>query len=219
MATKHKKQVLSWLACAFFLTTLLLAGNAFAATSTVTVTSTPFLSFSDVPDPVSLGTLTVPIADTELTTDSDGNLPAGRHLTIQDTRGDGGLNLQIQADAFTPAAQLSRNDLLVVTSTNDQLSETVVNNVEYISGFTGDQTITAPLNTSSTTFSDPATYTAVSNNSLDVARDLLQGQLSSGTGRTGEMHVSVSFYLMVPKLTIPNEYYTTLTFTLSDDTV
>lgn len=218
MVSKQQKRGITWLTCALFLATTFMSAQAFAATSTVTVTSTPFLSFTDVPDPLSIGSLVTPTADTELTSDADGNLPAARHLTIQDTRGCGGLNLQLQADAYTPAGQLSRNNLLVVSSTNDQLSEPVVGNVEYITGFSGDQTITAPLNTASTTFSDPNTYTAISNNSLDVARDLLQGNLNAPTGRTGEMHISLSFYQLVPKLTIPNDYYTTLTFTLSDDT-
>lgn len=209
---------MAWFACAAFLVSTFVAGSALAATSTVTVTSTPFLSFTDVPDPLSLGSLTVPTADAELTSDADGNLSTSRHLTIQDNRGCGGLNLQLQTNAYTPAGQLSRNDLRVITSTNDQESGTVVNNVEYLAGFSGDQNITAPLNTGSTTFSDPNTYTAVANNSMDVARDLLQGNLSSPTGRTGQMHISLSFYQLVPKLTIPNEYYTKLTFTLSDDT-
>lgn len=219
MTIKQTKQGLTWITYTLlFLTTILASSNAFAATSTITITSTPFLSFSDIPDALSVGSLGVPTVDTEVTSDADGNLPVTRHLTIQDTRGCGGLNLQLQASAYTPAAQLSRNNLRVITSTNDQLSEAVVGNVEYIAGFAGDQTITPPLNTASTTFSDPNIYTAVANNSLDVARDLLQGNLTSPTGRTGEIHVSLSFYQLVPKLTIPNDYYTTLTFTLSDDT-
>lgn len=218
MISKQQKQGIGWITCVLFVTVTFMSTHAFAATSTITVTSTPFLSFTDIPDPLSIGSLATPIADTELTSDADGNLPKARHLTIQDTRGCGGINLQLQADAYTPAGQLSRNNLLVVSSTNDQLSESVVNNVEYIAGFSGDQTVTAPLNTASTTFSDPSIYTAVSNNSLEIARDLLQGNLTAPTGRAGEMHISLSFYQLVPKLTIPNDYYTTLTFTLSDDT-
>lgn len=219
MTLPRKKQTLAWICGALLLVTVAVSSSAFAATSTISVTSTPFLSFTDVPDPFSMGSLTVPTADMELTSDGDGNLPATRHLTIQDTRGCGGLKLQLQAGAFAPAStQVTAANLKVVTSTSDQLSEPVVGNVEYITGFTGDQTITAPLNTASTTFSDPNVYTAVANNSLDVARDLLQGNLSAPAGRTGEMHVSISFYLLVPKLTLPSDYATTLTFTLSDDT-
>ncbi|MBU0668455.1 hypothetical protein KJ835_05040, partial [Patescibacteria group bacterium] len=202
----------------------LIAGTTLAATSTIVVTSTPFLSFTDIPDSISIGTLTVPIADTALVSDTDGNLPVERHLTISDTRGCGGLTLQIQAAAFTPAStQIIPADIRVVTSTNDQLNETVIGNVEYISGFAGDQTITAPRSVASTTFSDSTLFTNAPfdtvDNTLTGAINLLDGDLTAPAGRTGQMHVSTSFYLLVPKLTLPDRYYTTLTYTLSDNTI
>lgn len=210
----------TFLASAFFLASTIIAGSsAFAATSSIIVTSSPYISFVDIPNSISLGILPVPTADTNLLSDSDGQLPSSRHLTIVDNRGCGGINLQVQANSFTPAStQVIPDNLLVVTSTNTAETGTDVNNIKYLSGFTGDQTATAPLNTASTTFSDPATFTAVSNNSLEVARDIIDGTLTAPTGRTGQMHVGMSFYLSIPKYTTPGDYYTMLTYTLSDDT-
>ncbi|MBU0660647.1 hypothetical protein KKG22_00540, partial [Patescibacteria group bacterium] len=64
-----EKQGLAIILCAFFLAEVLIAGTTLAATSTIVVTSTPFLSFTDIPDSISIGTLTVPIADTALVSD------------------------------------------------------------------------------------------------------------------------------------------------------
>ena len=109
------------------ISTSLLISSAIAATSTVIVTSTPYLSFTDVPDSILMGTLTVPTANTALVSDIDGNLPAVNHLTISDTRGDGGLSLQIQASDFSPASEaMIPANIRVVTSTNDQLSESEI---------------------------------------------------------------------------------------------
>lgn len=223
MTTKHKKQILGWLAGTSLLVSAFTAGSALAATSTITVTSTPLLSFANVPDPLSMGSISVPLADTELTSDSDGILPSSRYLVIEDTRGCGGLNLQLQADNFTPSTTPElKNELRVITSTADFIDGVVVNGVKYYSGFAGDQTITAPLNAPGINFSDPTLFTDppfdTVDNTLDTPLDLLQGNLNAPTGRTGYMQINTVFYLLVPKLTVPNDYYTTLTFTLSDDT-
>ncbi|MBU0661515.1 hypothetical protein KKG22_05070, partial [Patescibacteria group bacterium] len=86
-----EKQGLAVILCAFFLAGVLISSTTLAATSTIIVTSTPFLSFTYMPDSISIGILTVPITNTALTSDTDGNLPSARHLTISDTRGCGGL--------------------------------------------------------------------------------------------------------------------------------
>jgi hypothetical protein len=220
MVKKHKQQILILLACTIFLTSALISGKTFAATSTITITSTPFLSFNDIPDSFQIGSLTVPTVNTSLYSDSDGiNLPASRHLTIKDSRKCGGLNLQLQADTFLPFQTPDlRNTLRVVTTTADQLQGTVVNNVEYLEGFSGDQAIIAPLEAGSTNFGKASTFTSL-NNTLNTPIDLLQGKLNAPAGRDGEIHISVSFYLEIPKLYIPNSYHTTLTYTLSDDTI
>lgn len=214
-----KTKLLIAISCVLLLINAGISSISYAATSTITVTSTPYLSFIDVPDSIEIGDLITPTSDTALFSDSNGiNLPSSRHLTIRDTRGCGGLNLQLQADSFTPSStQIIPNNLRVVTTTADQESGTVVSNVEYLSGYTGDQTITAPLEAGSTDFGTSTTFTSKTN-SLETARDLLQGNLTAPTGRDGQIHISTSFYLLVPKLTIPNDYYTTLTYTLSDDT-
>ena len=219
MRKTQKKQFILSALCAASLLSTLIASSAFAATSTIIVTSAPYISFVDIPNSISLGSFAVPIADTDLLSDSDGQLPTSRHLTVLDNRGCGGINLQAQAAAFTPVStQVVPDNLLAVTSTNTAEAGSEVNNIKYLTGFSGDQTATAPLNTASSTFSDPATFTAVSNNSLEVARDIMNGSLTAPTGRNGQMHVGMSFYLSIPKYTTPNTYYTTLSYSLSVDT-
>lgn len=218
MQKRTKKQI-TFFASAFFLATTIMSGMALAATSTITITSSPFLSFVSVPESFSIANISVPTSDLEITSDPDGNLQPSRWLTIADTRGCGGLNLQVEASAFTPAStQVIANNLRVVTSPSTFYDGPVVNNIKYNPTFTGDQTATAPLSAGSINFSDPSTFTAVGNNSLEVARDVIAGTLTAPTGREGQMHVGMSFYLSLPKFTAPNAYHTTLTFTLADDT-
>lgn len=223
MNTERKKQILAIIACVSLVISALTVRNAFAATSTITITSTPFLSFIDIPDSVQVHSITVPTVDTEITSDSDGFLSSPRFLRIQDTRGCGGLNLQAQADDFTPATTPEmKNELRLVTSTTDFVDAVVVGGVKYFAGFTGDQGITTPLNVAGPNFSDPTLFTGAPfdtvDNTLDSPLDLMQGNLTAPTGRSGAMQIDLSYYLLIPKYTPPNNYYTTLTFTLSDDT-
>ena len=219
MRKTQKKQLVLSALCAGSLLSTLIASSAFAATSTIIVTSSPYLAFVSIPDSMSIGSFSVPTSDMELTSDSNGTLPPSRWLTIQDNRGCGGLNLQLQANNFTPVStDVTTDNLRVVTSASTFYDGPVVNNIKYNSAFVGDQTATAPLNAGTINFSDPVTFTSLGNNSLDVARDLIDGPLTSPTGREGQMHIGVSFYLFVPKYTSAGDYYSTLTYTLSDDT-
>ncbi|HMR00778.1 MAG TPA: hypothetical protein PKA32_00120 [Candidatus Gracilibacteria bacterium] len=216
---KRTSKRLIFFASIFFLATSIMSGMALAATSTITVTSSPYLSFVTIPESFSMANIVVPTSDLELTSDSNGVLPPNRWLTIQDNRGCGGLNLQLQANDFTPiSTEITTSNLRVVTSASTFYDGPTINNITYNSGFVGDQTATAPLNAGTINFSNPTTFTSLGNNSLDVPRDLIDGTLTAPTGRQGQMHFGLSFYLFVPKYTSPGNYYTKLTYTLSDDT-
>lgn len=217
-----------------FLLSTLLPLTASAITSTIQVTSSPFLSFVDTVDSFRI-TTNAPVfsADMEYTGDlSAQDLPPERYITIQDTRGSGGFNLQIQASEFQPA-QTSPNPSLnnnfrIITSTNDAFAGTEENGIKYagdgIDPYTGQTGIIAPLNTISTNFADPTLFTSspfdggINILTTDTPIDIMQGTLSAANGRNGLIHLSVSFYLLIPKFQAPGEYYSTLTYTLTDAT-
>ena len=216
---------------ALALVNLLYASSAGAAGSTITISSNPFLSFLDIPDSITMGAppYTVPVTNLNLVSDENGLLTFGRSLTIQDTREDGGFLLQLDASEFlpTPATDL-RNNLRIVTSPASSLYLDIVpvNGIKYLpadgeSAFIGSQTVTAPLTATGTNFSDPATFTAVSGNTLNNTVDIMNGCLTTG-GRKGKMNVHTSYNLAVPKYTVPpstgDQYYSKLTYTLSDHT-
>lgn len=216
---------------ALALVNLLYASSAWAAGSTITITSNPYLSFLNIPDSLTLGAApyTVPVTNLSLVSDENGLLPSSRSLTLQDTREDGGFLLQLDASEFlpTPATDL-RNGLRIVTSPASTLYSDIVpvNGVKYLpadgeTAFIGNQTVNAPLTATGTAFSDTTTFTAVSGNVLNTTVDILDGCLTSG-GRKGKMNVHVSYNMDVPKYTVPpatgDQYYSTLTYTLSDYT-
>lgn len=210
---------------------LLIPAFVLAAESTITVTSTPFLAFTDIPDSFALGTFpyTVPVTDTHYFSDSSGVLPPSRSLTVQDTRENGGFILQMDAEAFQPSPPIDfRDNLKIVSSGFSDLygDLTPVNGIIYLpadgeTGFIGDQTVSAPVNSVTIDFDDPTAYTAVSGNTLNTTVDLMDGCLTSG-GRKGKMNVHLAFDALIPKYTVPpssgDQYYTTLVYTLSDYT-
>ncbi len=220
----------------FFITALTLinliyASSTLAAESTITVTSTPFLAFTDIPDSFALGTFpyTIPVTDTHYFSDPSGTLPSSRSLTVQDTRENGGFILQLSAEEFQPTPPVDfRNNLKIVSSGASDLygDLTPVNGIIYLpaddeTSFIGDQTVSAPLDSGSIDFDDSATFNSVSDNTLNTTVDLMDGCLTSG-GRKGQMNVHLAFDALIPKYTLPpssgDQYYTTLVYTLSDYT-
>jgi len=213
-----------------------LALPAYAITSTIQVTHTPYLSFVQVPESFQIpesGPFPVQILDNTIPTNySDVLLPEKRYLTVQDTRGCGGFNLQVTASAFQPAPtppNPSLNDgLRILTSTYDAQTGTEENGVKYYAAeeetYTGEKGIIAPLNTASTDFNNTAIFSAPpfdngSNIMLtDTPVDIMQGELAAPLGRDGIMHLATTFALKIPKFYAPDDYYTTLTFTLTDAT-
>lgn len=211
-----------------------------ALTSTIQVTHSPHLSFADIPDSINLtNNITPPITDTELTTDESSQpLPETNYITVQDTRNCGGFNLQISADAFSPAPTAPNtslnNDFRIITSTNDDITganvETDASNpgIKYYgengATFQGSKGIVAPLNVTTTNFADPTLFTSAPFNTgsniltQGTQIDLMQGGLTAPAGRNGLMHQSISYYIKIPKFTVPTQHYTTITYTLTDNT-
>lgn len=191
--------------------------------STIEISRTPYLFFADVPNSFSFNPVTTAVTDTELTSDSDGVLGDERLLTVEDTRGCGGLLLQLEASTFTPAAGASlNNNFRVVTSSQSGDVGTEVNGIKYLSGFEGDQSGIAPLNVATVNFSDAELFTAApfddGRNILNQPVDLIQGDLDSNSGRIGQMQLGLSFYVNITKYFNPGTYTSTLTFTLTDST-
>lgn len=221
MTLQKKIRLFTLTSFVLLITAIGVQNTAHGATSGVIVEYIPYLSFQNIPDSFILGSTSVPIADTSFMSDSGDTLPVSRHLTVVDNRDCGGFNLLLSASNFSVSPTLN-NSFRVVTSTQDAISESVVSGVKYYTGFSGAQTVAAPLNVTTSEFNDIALFTDApfdtTDNILNEPIDVLQAPLTAPNGRVGTMHVSMSFALTVPKLTIPGNNYTTLTFTLSDDT-
>lgn len=237
----HKHIIKLTLKTTLIISTILLTTSITnALTATVKITKTPHLAFYQIPESYRItSTQTPPTTDTELTSDqSNQDLPESRYLTIQDTRNCGGFTLQVSASEFQPSPTSPNpslnNGFRIITSTNDAISGANVETdssypgVKYYgengTNFIGTKQITAPLNVTTTNFADPTLFTqAPFNNGSNILTantpiDIMQGGLTAPAGRKGLMHLSLSYYLKIPKFTAPNNYYTTLTYTLIDNT-
>ncbi len=202
-------------------------------TSTVSVNRSGSLSFIALPSSFDFGSMGIPTGRTATFSDATataGNLPQAKRLAVQDTRGQGGFTLTLSANGdFSDGGS---NSILVSNASPDDnlrivtsplfngASGTTTNGVVYESGFSGPEDVTALVNTAATDFSDEATFTSVSNNILDTATpvDVLNGTLSSSTGRIGIMDVGSSAMLYIPAYQAAGSYTTTLTWTLADST-
>jgi hypothetical protein len=238
---KNKWQISLIIVMALYANTIIIAPTL-AIDSTIQITRSPFLSFVQIPSSFSIApAMSVPVSDTAVLSDSGASLPSSRYLTIQDTRNSGGLSLQVEASSFLPAPvspnPLLNNNFRMITSTADAITGTnvqTINGIKYYGenrdAFAGPTNIVTPLNSSASDFSNPAIFTDSTfftnpayftgyGNILEpgIPLDLMQGCLNSG-GRNGFMHLSTSFHLIIPKFIAPNDYYTTLTYTLMDNT-
>lgn len=197
------------------------------------ITSDLFLSFTQFPASFTFPSSVTSTSSFRVYSDQGATLPDTRLIKIQDTRDTGGFALQVVATNFTsPSGHvIPRDGLRIVTSTAlaQPPAGTVDNDVLYITGFSGETGVNAPLRTTLgptcldfgqlTTFTSPACVFDPSANSLDRTVDLLLGSLPASQGRSGEMAVGVSYSLLVPAYSIPDTYHTVLTFTLSDATL
>ncbi len=200
--------------------------------SNIDISRTPYLSFVDLPESFAFNNISVPINDTGIVSDATINLstpgavlPPERVISISDTRASGGFNLQVTATDFSGgSSSIPNSGFRLVSSSAITLGvgDTVNNNVVYMNGFSGQQGLIAPLAVSATAdFSDTTTFTSgayAATNTLDGTVDLLQGCLTEAQGRNGEVGLGISYYLEVPKLTPPEDYNSTLTYTITDTT-
>lgn len=207
---------------------LFIPSFTYGATSTITISSTSYLSFSEIPKTFILNStpLTVPTSDQIMTSDTGDKLEPAKALTVMDNRNCGGFNLTMQASNFEPSASNLNDNFRVITSpkttkyTNNVLTE---NGVNYLDGFTGIKNMEAPLNVETADFSAAGNFTSFGNtNTLNKTITLLSGPLTAPDGRNGEMNINLSFYISISKYQPPpsvgDQYYSTLTFTLSDAT-
>jgi len=233
---RYKKQLFIGTVLALSLN-LLCSGVALGESdqSTVNVDRVGSLSFFAIPSNFDFGTITTPGARTPEFSDPtvvSSNLPIGKRLTVEDTRGAGGFTVTLSAnDNFLDGG--TNTILISNTAPNDNLrivtspflpgiSGTTTNGVIYETGFSGPSTVNALVNTLTNDFSQESTFTNVSNNILDTSTPVvvLDGTLTlaSGDGRVGLMTTGTSSMLYIPAFQGAGQYTTTLTWTLSDST-
>ena len=196
--------------------------------SSITVTREAFLTFNSSFENFTFdfSNIAADVSGADLFSDSGTTLSDLRLLKIKDNRGCGGFNLQMEATTFTPSGPntVTTDNFHVITSTamENPPSGSANNNIYYLSGFNGAQNATAPVNSScpkfdqTTTFTDPSCIT--SNNTLNGLVDIIQGGLEAPAGRSGEMALGLAFHLQIPPYTLPDTYYSTITYTLTDAT-
>lgn len=204
--------------------------------STVSINRTGSLSFDTIPTNFDFGAMMVPVLRTATFSDptvTAGSLPAGKKLTVQDTRGQGGFMVTISANGnfietsggpgIIAVSNTSPNDNLRIVTSPLFVGATGVttNGMVYEPGFGGPQTVSAEIGTASDNFADPNTFLNVSNNILDTAVpvDVLNGTLPGTDGRIGLVSTGVSAMLYIPAFQATGQYVTTLTWTLSDSTL
>ena len=201
--------------------------------STVNINRTGSLSFYDIPSSFNFGTTTVQSTKTPTFSDplvTAGSLPAGKKITVQDTRGEGGFTVTLSANGdFSDGG--SNTIAISNTAPNDNLrivtsplvtgvTGTTTSGIVYETGFAGPQTVNAQVTTSSNNFAEEGTFTGVTGNVLDttVPVDVFDGTLASTDGRIGRMSAGVSAMLQIPAFQADGQYVTTLTWTLTDST-
>lgn len=216
---------------------LLWAGSVFGQSSnqsTVSVNRSGSLSFTSIPSSFDFGVNVVPSQRTAAFSDGGitaGNLPANKKITIQDTRGEGGFIVTISANGPFHDENNTRTLAISNTSPNDNLrmvttpafdgaAGTTTGGLVYENGFIGDQTVVGRINTAAINFGDETTFTNVSNNVLDtqVPVDVFDGTLPANSGRIGKLSAAAAAMLYIPALQGSGQYFTTLTWTLSDST-
>lgn len=200
--------------------------------SSIAITRTPYLSFADLPDPFSFTSYTASAATGAIFSDPTvdlsvpgAGLPSSRKLIVSDTRNSGGFNLQVSATNFTGGTvTINKSNLRVLSSPHlsSPPAGAIANDVLYLSGFIGQQTLTTPVKAATDanlgTDSVFTTGTSAGHNALSGTVDILDGCLSSIQGRNGQMAIGMSFYLAIPKFTPPGTYDSTVTYTITDST-
>lgn len=194
--------------------------NQFCGSQTI---SSSTLTFQDIPDTFNFGTITEGSAQDLFNnaTPPDANEPgADDLLQILDDRNSGGFTVTVDPDGTfieeTATYTIPLANLFMVTSL-DETDPGNVGGITYGAGFSGDQTVSSPLyvDVDSVSLTDTGTY---STNFGSAPVVIMDGTLSSGSGRDGTMSVFTSFYLNIPASQEPGSYALKLTYTLTDST-
>jgi len=218
-------------------------GSAFTLTDTADVTFICVISGNEqcaqvnieselsvsAPDNFSFGTVSAP---NEAFSKNDATyiLDSNDYVTVTDTRGSSGFNLQVQAAfaGFTDGAShyLPLQNFWVAT-TAASTGGTQIDGVEYTGSDITPETILAPVDTSGNSLLDAASFTnfgsSLGSGSTFTAPgdpvpiDLMLGGVT-GAGRVGAFKQNVNYYLGIPIGQPIGTYNVTLTFTVTDAT-
>ncbi|MCA9373584.1 hypothetical protein KC725_00325 [Candidatus Peregrinibacteria bacterium] len=199
--------------------------QAFCGTQTISAST---LTFQDIPDSFNFGTITGGSSQDLFSNDNPGgsNSPgADDLLQIYDDRNSGGFTLTVDPDGtFEEETQTYAIPLtnLYLVSSLDETDPGNIGGVTYNAGFSGDQTVSAPLyvDVDSADLTDTSTYTGLAPGSQFGAGPivLMDGTLPSASGRDGAMSTFTNFYLHIDPAQQAGSYSLVLTYTLSDST-
>ena len=196
-----------------------------SAGSSIAVTRTPYLSIDAIPDSFAFPAVSARSTERDVFNSPDGALSEGMIIQVTDARNSGGYILQAQASDFTGGGNITPASSLRVVSTasfDTPVDSAISNNVHYLNPFTGPQTVVAPVNAASTNFGQAVVFDEVQNipknNSLNTPVDILKSCLPANEGRVGAMAVGLAFALKIPPYTVPGEYNSTITYTITDYT-
>lgn len=197
----------------------------FCGTQTI---SSSTLTFQDIPDTFTFGTITAGSSQDLFNNENPpgANQPAaGDLLQIFDDRSSGGFTVTIDPEGTfideTGLNTIPLANLYIVTSL-DETDPGNVGGITYGGGFTGDQTVSAPLyvDVDSASLTSTATYTGLAPSSQFGGSPLvlMDGTLPSTSGRNGTMSTFTDFYLHIDPTQTEGSYALKLTYTLTDST-
>lgn len=206
------------------------------------------LSFTNIPSSLNFGTITTGstsyhcnntstlqeasnICSDQLNLNSPS---ADDKLSVLDERNSGGFIVQVTTQGiFTDGTNEIPLQNLYLITTIDESDTNKANGVNYSEDFIGPKTINASLyiNESTEDISDPATYmqnwTSQPSpwSALKISQfggyplDIMNGQLSVGSGRIGEASIYTNFLLKIDPNQLPGDYSLILTYDLTDNTI
>ena len=202
-----------------------LGANQFCGTQVISAST---LTFQDIPDTFSFGTITAGSTQELFNNETppDANEPAVDDLLqIYDDRNTGGFTVTVDPDGVfddeNGIETIPLPNLYIVTS----LDETDPGNnagLTYEAGFSGDNNVSMPLyvDVDSVSLTDTATYTNLAPGSQFGGSPLtiMDGTLPSASGRDGTMSTFTNFYLHIDPTQEHGSFSLILTYTLADST-
>jgi Tol biopolymer transport system component len=203
------------------------ASQTFCASQTIAAS---ILSFISIPDSFSFpGINTSNVAQNAYNNGTSLQPDSGDMLGVQDTRNSGGFEVQVQAagNFSSGTATIPLSGLYLATNIHSPASAQPAGTDEsapcpatncgiiYQSQIT-ERGILAPADSKGESLGEPSTFTANFGAGPVVIMD---GGLSSATGRNGDMYQYVNYRLTIPGFQPEGNYAVILTYTLLDDTL